>query len=351
MAHKDCLVLGGGIMAYDLTGRLVAAVSAGALFKLYEPEPILKPGPAFGLVNKLLCLNRIKGWEGRIEVILLSRAGVENALQIYRSLSYYHMNISRAVFLEGKTAVPYLKAFCADLFLSTYQDDVQRAVDMGIAAGAVCECECTERFSAAGLKAGKSLACELRFAFDGDAVLFSDESEQIFKQKGLRAFEENERKKARIPLEEGPFAPFLKKLCALREELRTQENDVENGIKNGIEYDIRLALVTSRCAPAHERVIRTLNRWGVRMDEIFFLGGIGKRDILQAFDADIFFDDQQIHADSAAQVVPAALVPYLSKSKIQQCEKGGQLYEIRQYSGSGFSGKTEPLYRLCGVKR
>lgn len=343
MAHKDCLVLGGGSMAYDLTGRLVVAVSAGALFKLYEPETILKPGPAFGLVSKLLYMNRIKGFEGRVEVILLSRAGVENALRIYRSLSYYHMNISRAVFLEGKTAVPYLKAFCADLFLSTCQDDVQRAVDMGVAAGAVCECECTERFSVAGFEAGEPLACELRLAFDGDAVLFSDESEQIFKQKGLRAFEENERKKARIPLEEGPFAPFLKKLCALREELRRKENSVG--------YDIRLALVTSRCAPAHERVIRTLHGWGVRMDEIFFLGGIEKRDILQAFCADIFFDDQQIHAALAAQVVPAALVPYLSKSKMQQCEKGGQLYEIRQYSGSGFSGKTEPLYRLCGTER
>lgn len=351
-------------MAYDLEGRLVVAVSAGALFELRQPAYILKPGTAFGLVKKLLCVNQIEGWEGRVEVILLSREGTESALQIFRSLSYYHINISRAVFLEGKAAAPYLSAFRTDLFLSAHRDDVQQAVDMGIAAGEVCECRSPfERKEKEDSAECREAFCELRLAFDGDAVLFSDESEQIFKQEGLCAFEENEREKARIPLAEGPFALFLRKLCALREELRAK--------KGAKACDIRLALVTSRCAPAHERVIRTLCGWGVRMDEIFFLGGIEKRDILQAFDADMFFDDQQIHAGLAAQVVPAAIVPYLSRSKMQEieadgnetagketcgsetlrCEKGGQRHEIRQYSGRNFPEKTKPVYRICGTER
>ena len=139
---------------------------------------------------------------------------------------------------------------------------------------------------------------EIRIAFDGDAVLFTDESEMIFKEKGLSAFEENERSRAREPLAEGPFAKFLKKLSDLQRELGTEKSP------------IRTALVTSRCAPAHERVLRTMRSWNVRVDEAFFLGGLEKRDVLKGFGAQIFFDDQSIHTVNAAQSVPAARVPY-----------------------------------------
>lgn len=343
-------------MAYDLTGRLVIAVSARALFDLRTTEMILKPGAAFELVKKLLSINQVKGWEGRVEVILLSHAGTEASLRIFRALAYYHMNITRAVFLDGGAVTAYLKAFRTDLFLSASAEDVQLAVDMGIAAAKI-ETGCRKRtesrgegqtiHTSGGRRQKKDSA--IRIAFDGDAVLFHEESERIFQEQGLRAFEENETKKARLPLEEGPFAPFLKKLCALREELREAEGagktpGQSNGRRESVTADIRLALVTSRCAPAHERVIRTLNEWGVRMDELFFLGGIEKRDILQAFGADIFFDDQQIHTIPAAQVVTAALVPYRSK-------KDGLKHEVQQYSGRNLSGKTEPFYSLCGVKR
>ena len=76
------------------------------------------------------------------------------------------------------------------------------------------------------------------------------------------------------------------------------------------EVPIRTALVTARNAPAHERVIRTLRAWDIRIDEAFFLGGIQKSEVLKAFGAHIFFDDQSVHTEPASRVVPAARVPY-----------------------------------------
>jgi 5'-nucleotidase len=147
---------------------------------------------------------------------------------------------------------------------------------------------------------------QIRIAFDGDAVLFSDESERIYQEKGLQAFEENERRNANHPLKAGPFAKFLKTLSAL-----------QSGY-SGEEAPIRTALVTTRCAPAHERVIRTLRAWNVRIDEVFFLGGVPKKDVLKAFGAHIFFDDQSVHTEPASEVVPAARVPYKNRDMI--CE-------------------------------
>jgi 5'-nucleotidase len=149
-------------------------------------------------------------------------------------------------------------------------------------------------------------AWQIRIAFDGDAVLFSDESERIYKEKGLGAFEENERENAENPLNEGPFANFLKKLSGIRQKLGTDN------------CPIRIALVTARSAPAHERVIKTLRSWNVRVDEAFFLGGIDKREVLRAFGAQIFFDDQSIHTLSASMAVPAARVPYRQDRKREE---------------------------------
>ncbi len=298
-------------MGFDLSGKLVIGVSTRALFDLsYENEifetegveafcnyqlehekDLLKPGPGFALIKALLHINSLPGQEGRVEVIIMSRNSADTSLRVFHSVHEYGLNITRAVLAGGSSLAPYLSAFHTDLFLSADEEDVKKAIDHGIAAGIIC---------ADGIH---TYDCEqepecIRIAFDGDAVLFSDASERIFQEKGLDAFEENERRNASNPMMEGPFAKFLKTLSDLQRELPSEK------------MPIRTALVTSRSAPAHERVIRTLRSWNVRIDEAFFLGGISKRDVLKAFGAQIFFDDQLVHTKAAAEVVPAARVPY-----------------------------------------
>lgn len=224
-----------------------------------------------------------------MEVIIMSRNSADTSLRVFRSIEHYGLDITRAVLAGGASLAPYLEAFRTDLFLSAYEDDVQRAVDSGIAAGIICD-------------GGREYAQEenirqIRIAFDGDAVLFTDESERIFQEQGLAAFEENERLKADSPLEEGPFARFLKTIAALQQEFSPEQ------------APIRTALVTARSAPAHERVVRTLRAWNIRIDEAFFLGGISKKEILAAFGAHIFFDDQAAHTGNASAAVPSARVP------------------------------------------
>lgn len=301
-------------MAYDLENRLVVGVSSRALFDLtyentifesdgveaycrYQIEhenDILRPGPGFPLIKALLNLNNLPDKEGSVEVIIMSRNSPDSSLRVFKAIEYYGLNITRAVLASGASLAPYLSAFKTDLFLSAYEDDVQSAIDSNIAAGIICTdglhtYDCDHQIR------------QIRIAFDGDAVLFSDESEQIYQEHGLEAFEENERRNANNPLKAGPFAKFLKTLSALQKDFAQEE------------APIRTALVTTRCAPAHERVIRTLRAWDVRIDEVFFLGGVRKKDVLQAFGAHIFFDDQSVHTDSASEVVPAARVPYKRK--------------------------------------
>lgn len=301
-------------MSYDLENRLVVGVSSRALFDLscenrifetdgvdaycrYQVEhedEILRPGPGFPLIRALLNLNNLPDREGCVEVIIMSRNSPDTSLRVFNAIRHYGLNITRAVLASGASLAPYLEAFRTDLFLSAYEDDVQSAIDSNIAAGIICSdgihtYDCGHQIK------------QIRIAFDGDAVLFSDESEQIFKERGLEAFEENERKNADNPLKAGPFARFLKIL-----------SDLQKGF-SAEDAPIRTALVTSRSAPAHERVIRTLRAWNVRIDEAFFLGGVRKTDVLKAFGAHIFFDDQLIHTDTASEVVPAARVPYKNR--------------------------------------
>lgn len=301
-------------MSYDLENRLVVGVSSRALFDLscenqifeadgvdaycrYQVEhedEILQPGPGFPLIRALLNLNNLPGRENCVEVIIMSRNSPDTSLRVFNAIKHYGLNITRAVLASGASLAPYLEAFSTDLFLSAYEDDVQSAIDSNIAAGIICSdgihtYDCEHQIK------------QIRIAFDGDAVLFSDESEQIFKEKGLQAFEENERKNADNPLKAGPFARFLKILSELQKGFTADE------------APIRTALVTSRCAPAHERVIRTLRAWNVRIDEAFFLGGVQKKDVLKAFGAHIFFDDQLVHTNNASEVVPAARVPYKNR--------------------------------------
>lgn len=325
-------------MGFELDNKMVIGVSSRALFDLtaeneifetqgleaycrYQVEheqEVLRPGPGFRLIRSLLKLNEYGGAHDLTEVIIMSHNSPDTSLRVFNSIAHYGLPITRSVLVSGASLGPYLAAFHTDLFLSACEEDVQCAIDAGIAAGIICT-EGTQVCSASwgqlsgggeeeGLRRSRRIipmpqaAGQIRIAFDGDAVLFADESEQIFQEKGLNAFEENERLHAREPLAEGPFASFLKKLSDLQRRLGTEN------------CPIRTALVTSRSAPAHERVIRTMRAWNVRVDEAFFLGGLDKREILKAFGAQIFFDDQVTHTQSAAQAVPAARVPYRGAS-------------------------------------
>ncbi len=303
-------------MAYNLENRLVVGVSSRALFDLtvendifekegvaaycdYQREhenEVLKPGPGFKLIKALLGLNEISKDPGRVEVIIMSRNSADTSLRVFNSIKHYGLNITRAVLASGGSLAPYLAAFKTDLFLSAYEDDVQAAINSGIAAGIICN-------DVAGDYNSEELIKQIRIAFDGDAVLFTDESEMIYQKEGLEAFEENERKNADKPLPQGPFAKFLKTISNIQKEFPPEK------------VPIRTALVTARSAPAHERVIRTLRAWNVRIDEAFFLGGISKKDVLEAFGAHIFFDDQAIHTTPASEVVPSARVPYKTKGR------------------------------------
>lgn len=286
--------------------KLVVAISSRALFNLddshaifeskglaaysqYQIEhedDILEPGDAFGVVKKLLDLNTLLEGSPRVEVILLSRNSADTGLRVFNSIKHYGLDISRAAFTGGQSPYRYTSPFNCHLFLSTHGEDVRNALDNGVAAATLMPSNKENRASN-----------ELRFAFDGDAVLFSDEAEKIFKSEGLEAFTESEVAAAKTPLSGGPFKSFLSALHSLQSEFKDA-------------CPIRTALVTARSAPAHERVIRTLRAWNIRIDESLFLGGMPKGEFLKAYGADVFFDDQQTHCDSASQHVATGHVPH-----------------------------------------
>ncbi|MBE6921418.1 MAG: 5'-nucleotidase [Ruminococcaceae bacterium] len=299
-------------MAVTLDNKLVVGISSRALFDLeyentiYEEQglqaylayqrdheqDILKPGTAFPLIRALHKLN--DGDEQLVEIIIMSKNSADTSLRIFNSIEHYGLDISRAALVGGNKIAPYLSAFRTGLFLSANEEDVQEAIDAGVAAGLICSHNDLEI-------SPDEVMDQIRIAFDGDAVIFSDESEKIFKSQGLEAFEEHERLNARKPLPEGPFAKLLTTISHVQKKFPTDN------------MPIRTALVTARNAPAHERVIRTLMAWGVRIDEAFFLGGVQKSDFLKAFGAHIFFDDQAVHTEPASKLVPAARVPYKSE--------------------------------------
>ena len=223
-----------------------------------------------------------------MEVLLLSRNSADTGLRVFNSIAHYGLNISRAAFSGGASPYRYVSAFGCHLFLSTDAADVRSALENGVAAA-------TLMASPSKKEDGDS---QLKFAFDGDAVLFSDESEQIFKGEGLEAFTKNEIESAKQPLSGGPFKAFLAALHGLQSEFPSSDSP------------IRTALVTARSAPTHERVIRTLRAWDIRIDESLFLGGLDKGEFLNAYGADVFFDDQQSHCESASKHVATGHVPH-----------------------------------------
>jgi len=287
--------------------KLVIAISSTALFDMREShdiyekqgidayaeyqrqheDDILEPGEAFPLASKLLRINEKLGGEPRVEIILLSRNSADTGLRVFNSIEHHGLKITRAAFSGGDSPYRYVSAFACHLFLSTNAADVRNALNNGMAAATLLPSQSATKDSE-----------ELRFAFDGDAVLFSDASERIFKEQGLDAFTENEKNSAHQPMDAGPFKSFLEALQGLQSEFPTGE------------CPIRTALVTARAAPAHERVVRTLRDWNVRIDESLFLGGLSKGDFLKSFAADVFFDDQQVHCTSASEHVATGHVPH-----------------------------------------
>lgn len=299
-------------MPWDLKDKLVVGISSRALFDLetenrifeeqgldaYEEyqiaheKDILRPGTAFPLVKALHRLN--SGDERLTEIIIMSKNSANTSLRIFNSIEKYGLDVSRAALVSGQSIAPYLASFKTDLFLSADEDDVQEAINAGFAAGIICSHDDLPIDPEQEID-------QIRIAFDGDAVIFSDESEQIYQEEGLKAFTEHERMNAQNPLPEGPFAKLLKTISLVQKRFPEES------------MPIRTALVTARNAPAHERVVRTLRAWDVRIDEAFFLGGIEKAEVLKAFGAHIFFDDQTVHTDPASKTVPAARVPYKKK--------------------------------------
>ncbi|GAB3276408.1 5'-nucleotidase [Parahaliea aestuarii] len=297
------------LVAMDRTtdNKLVIAISSRALFDLdashqvfeeeglqaysdyqveHEDEP-LEPGEAFPLVQKMLRLNEMLGGETQVEVVLLSRNSADTGLRVFNSIEHFGLPISRAAFCGGESPWRYIRAFGCQLFLSNEADDVRHALECGVAAATLVSS-----------RGGSSDKGQLRFAFDGDAVLFSDEAERIYKTEGLEAFTASEQAAAHTPLGGGPFKPFLAALHRLQQAFPPSE------------APIRTALVTARSAPAHARVIRTLRAWNIRIDESIFLGGLNKTEFLRAYQADVFFDDQQTHCASAGPHVATGHVPH-----------------------------------------
>lgn len=235
----------------------------------------LHPGPAFALVSKLLALNGL-GMGDLVEVILLSRNSADSGLRVMNSIAHYGLNIPRAAFSCGASR-GYAHAFGVSLFLSTNAEDVKAALSEGIPAAMIA------------IGAFKPTHQDIRIAFDGDAVIFSDESEKIFQENGLDAFNANERERAQDAMSPGPLKPFLDTVHALQAKFA------------GKPCPIRTALITARGAPAHERVIRTLRSWNIRIDEMLFLAGRDKAAFCAAFAADIMFDDTRRHIESIAR--------------------------------------------------
>ena len=293
-------------MSYDLNDKLVIAISSRALFDLEEENALydregleayyrhqlahvdepLQPGSGFRFVRNLLRINA-RFESPLIEVIILSRNNAATGLRIGRTIEHYDLPIERSGWTAGTPVARYLSAFKVDLFLSAYAPDVEEAIAQGFAAATILP----------HTPVSDAESEIVKIAFDGDAVIFGDESERIYQEQGLEAFIAHERANAQKPLSKGPFFKFLKTVSEIQERFPMEQSP------------IRTALVTARNYTTHERVLGTLDAWGVRVDEAFFQGGVEKYEVIRAFGADIFFDDQDAHLLPASERTPSAKVP------------------------------------------
>jgi 5'-nucleotidase len=302
-------------MPYNLNDLLVIGITSRALFDLEEADSVFKrqgieayrdhqrsretdilaPGTGFSLVQNLLRIND-QVHEPVVEVVVISRNDADSGIRILNSIEAHDLGITRAAFTDGRPPWPYLKAFDCDLFLSAEPEDVEQALRNNRPAALVLK---------TGIRSQEpGLDGEVRIAFDGDAVLFDHESEHVYQTRGLEAFNRREAELAEVSLSPGPFKRFLDSLAEIQRKFPAEKSP------------IRLALVTSRAAPAHRRVVNTLRQWGIRLNETFFLGGVDKSGVLAAFKPHIFFDDQLTHLETAQATTPSAHVVPVSAQPV-----------------------------------
>lgn len=302
-------------MPYPIEHKLVIAISSSAVFDMekandvfvtkgeaayrqYQAENVDEPfekGVAYPFINRLLNLNTIFKKEMPIEVIVLSKNDPDTGLRFFKSCKHYGLNITRGAFLNGKEPHRYIEAFNASLFLSANESDVNEANKLGLPAGLVLPTRAKD----------EAQTSELRIAFDFDSVLADDEAEKVYQENGLNTFHASEELKAHQPLKPGPLQDLAKKLALWQEkEKRLSEKNTEYSPL------LRIAIVTARNAPAHERCIRTLNEWGLIATETFFMGGIDKSRVLKVFKPHLFIDDQMSHLEELAAEVPCVHIPF-----------------------------------------
>lgn len=303
-------------MAYPIERKLVISIASSALFDLSESHQVylnkgveeyrlyqeknldipLPKGVAFPFIRRFLAINKAFPKQLPVEVILLSRNSPETGLRVFRSIRHYGLDITRAGFMTGRSPHEYVPAFNASLFLSANEEDVQKAIDADYPAGVVLPSTVYD----------DELDTELRVAFDFDGVIADDEAETVFKKNNdLKEFEDHELEKRSIPHQPGPLADLFKKLSFMQklEEKRLNEDSNYKKI-------LRIAIITARSSPSHERVVTTLKEWGVSADESFFLGGMQKSRILTILKPHMFFDDQRSHLESPAGDIPMVHIPF-----------------------------------------
>ena len=319
-------------MPIDLSDTLVIGISATALFDMSESDSVfrekfkedkntaieeyrkymleredepLSDGTGMPLVKALLTLNQYqnKGEPPLVDVIVMSRNSPETGIRVFNNIRTNKLDITRHAFTGGESVVNYLDAYDVDLFLTTNVSDAQKVIDARICAAAIVK--------KPPLDKKEDNNGQVRIIFDGDAVLFDESSEIVYKTQGLDKFQENENDQRNTPMAEGPYAALLKKLSRLQERLPFS-----------VEFSpVRIAIVTARSAPAEMRVVNTLRHWGVYVDQVFFMGGLEKTKVLKAFKPHIFFDDQELHLEKAAHLVPSGRVPYPSDSLLSKNNK------------------------------
>lgn len=302
-------------MSYPIENKLVIAVSSSALFDLSEShavfqasgpkaykdfqtknsDKVLEKGVAFPFIRRFLNINQHFPEQSPVEVVLLSRNSAATGKRVFRSIAHYGLDISRAAFTEGKSPYPYIPAFNASLFLSANEDDVRQAIEKNYPAGTVLPSKVIDQTDTE----------ELVIAFDFDGVIADDESETIYKNSNLPTFTDYEVLNSHIPHNPGPLADLFKKLAFLQ-----ALEDSEQEKNRDYQRIIRTAIVTARSAPSHERVITTLEHWGVSANETFFLGGMKKARILATLKPHIYFDDQKSHLASEAANIPMVHIPF-----------------------------------------
>ena len=305
----------------DLERALVVGIASSALFDLEASDAVfrqdgeqkyreyqrdhlddaLAPGVAFPFIRRLLALNDLSGDERLVEVVVLSRNDPETGLRVMRSVERHGLDITRAIFMQGRSPYRFMEPLRMSLFLSANEADVREAIRMGFAAGRV-----VGRAADDGHAADDDGGTDLRIAFDFDGVLADDSAEQFYQKRSLKEYQENESALADVPLPKGPLAAFLEKINHIQ-RIEDAKHDADPG---GYKRRVRVAVVTARSAPAHERPINSIRQWGLRVNDAFFLGGIDKGPVLGVLQPHIFFDDQRRHVDTASRSTPSVHIPF-----------------------------------------